>query len=477
MKTVPNEPIKSDPSKGHPGRQITDNINFRKLIENSYGGIILIDKLLNVIFRSHSAERITGWNTKSWGNKTIMENIHLADREKVWVVFSELAKSPGGSRGCIFRSEHADGHYVWLECVFTNFLTDPDIEAMLCNCRDITGKQHADEFLHQSLKELSDYKYALDESAIVSITDQKGIINYVNDSFCRISKYSREELIGQDHRIINSGYHDKSYIRNLWKTIATGKIWKGEFRNKAKDGSFYWVYATIVPFLNKRGKPYQYVSVRFDISIRKKIIIELEESEKKYSELFHLSPLPMWVINLDTLQFLDVNKATVTHYGHSREQFLSMTLKDIWPDDERDKLATYFKEDKQSLGETILRTAVHKKKNGDLINVEVQIARIKFNGILSNLVIATDVTERLKYIRAVEEQNKKLREISWLQSHVVRAPLARIMGLIPLLKDAKTNNMEREKILDFLNSSAVELDEIIKDITDKTVVEGDRTAP
>jgi light-regulated signal transduction histidine kinase (bacteriophytochrome) len=154
-----------------------------------------------------------------------------------------------------------------------------------------------------------------------------------------------------------------------------------------------------------------------------------------------------------------------------------MTLKDIWPDDERDKLATYFKEDKQSLGETILRTAVHKKKNGDLINVEVQIARIKFNGILSNLVIATDVTERLKYIRAVEEQNKKLREISWLQSHVVRAPLARIMGLIPLLKDAKTNNMEREKILDFLNSSAVELDEIIKDITDKTVVEGDRTAP
>jgi light-regulated signal transduction histidine kinase (bacteriophytochrome) len=116
---------------------------------------------------------------------------------------------------------------------------------------------------------------------------------------------------------------------------------------------------------------------------------------------------------------------------------------------------------------------VHKKKNGELINVEVQISRIQFNGIQANLVIATDVTEGLKYIKAVEEQNKKLREISWIQSHKVRAPLARIMGLIPLLKDAKAKNSEREKIIDFLNSSAVELDEIIKDITAKTVVGDD----
>jgi len=100
---------------------------------------------------------------------------------------------------------------------------------------------------------LSDYQYALDESCIVAITDQKGIIQHVNKNFCEISKYSEDELLGQDHRIINSGFHSKEFIRNLWVTIANGKIWKGELKNKAKDGSYYWVDTTIVPFLNDNG--------------------------------------------------------------------------------------------------------------------------------------------------------------------------------------------------------------------------------
>lgn len=168
-------------------------------------------------------------------------------------------------------------------------------------------------------KEIADYRYALDHSAIVAITDQKGVILYANDNFCTISKYDKEELLGQDHRIINSAYHPSEYIRELWVTIAHGKIWRGEFRNRAKDGTYYWVDTTIIPFLNEKGKPYQYLSIRIDITARKKAEEELQESNERFKYATQAASDIIWELNFD-------NRETLVHEGMEKLYGLNLDL-------------------------------------------------------------------------------------------------------------------------------------------------------
>ena len=200
---------------------------------------------------------------------------------------------------------------------------------------------------------------------------------------------------------------------------------------------------------------------------RNKNLLKLKESELRYSDLFQLSPQPMWVYDVDTLHFLDVNKAAISHYGYSQEEFLSMTIIDLLTKKDV-PMPTNSNESNSSTTDASLGLLKHRIKSGEIINVDVRSNTLAYNGRKANIVLVNDVTEKLKHTQIIENQNLGLKEIAWTQSHVVRAPLSRMLGLIDLIKSDIIEPEEFEEFLGYLEKSALEIDVIIREIVRKT---------
>jgi PAS domain S-box-containing protein len=158
--------------------------------------------------------------------------------------------------------------------------------------------------------ELEALRVAVVEHAIVAITDSFGKITFVNDKFCAISKYSREELLGKDLRIVNSGYHPKEFIRQLWSTIAAGKVWHGEFRNRARDGSLYWIDLTISPQLKQDGKPSQYIAVATDVTE----YVTLRKTSEAFQTVMNTATDHIFFKDRNS-RFVRASQALLQHFG------------------------------------------------------------------------------------------------------------------------------------------------------------------
>lgn len=281
---------------------------------------------------------------------------------------------------------------------------------------DITENKKQEQLLKENnlqllekIKEISDYKFALDQSSIVAITDQKGIIQYVNDNFCKISGYNKEELIGKDHRIVNSGYHPKSFLKNLWVTIANGKVWRGEIRNRTKNGTFYWVDTTIIPFLDEKGKPHRYLAIRNDITSKKEeqdklnLMYMVINSTKDAIIITEAEP-----IEGNGPAILYVNNAFTDVSGYTREEVLGKTPRILQgPDTDKKELLRL----KNALKnwEPCEIEILNYKKNGEPFWNNFTVSPIADeNGWYTHWVaIQRDVTERKKTESLIRDSEEK----------------------------------------------------------------------
>ncbi|TKC00616.1 PAS domain-containing sensor histidine kinase [Pedobacter cryophilus] len=257
-------------------------------------------------------------------------------------------------------------------------------------------------------KNISDYIAAIDEASIVVVTDENDTIQLVNDNFCKISKYSREELIGKNHRFFNSGHHSKEFMRDLWLTIVSGNVWKGELKNKAKDGTTYWVDTIIVPFLNKEGKPYKYLSIRSDITLRKLDEAKLIASEEKYRNLFENSLIAILSSDLKTTKVIDVNQIGVKLFGYqSKKDF----LKNFKPENHWVNISQrlYHIEILMKKGE--VRNKIQEMKKLDGTHFWANISTKSDKEINSAQTVIIDITEQVQSHQNLISSEEKYRDL------------------------------------------------------------------
>ena len=395
----------------------------RTLLNTLSDGVYATDLDGRVTFMNAEAEKILGWREQEVIGHAIHEMVRLqlmdgsssSVDEAPQLKVIRIGDAIDGIGNFVTRSEKI----VPVEYRSRPIMLDGKISGALVSFQDISSRQEAEnnlrlayDRLKETLDELEFQKFALDQHAIVSIAAPNGKIIYANGKFSELSQYSIEELLGKDHRLLNSGYHPKEFFKQMWQTISRGDIWRGEVRNRRKDGSIYWVESTIVPFMDDQGEPLRYVSIRTDITARKMMDQQLQEQRAFYEQISETLGEGLYVQDIEGY-CIYMNSEAERLLGWSREEFIGKPVHHTIHTQTADgrPLSGHdcpIMNGVLEHGSSRSDDQVFVRKDRSVFPVEVSSHAIRRNGVMDGVVVAfQDISERKKnelFIRQTQER-------------------------------------------------------------------------
>jgi PAS domain S-box-containing protein len=448
---------------------------YRTLVEGSLAGTYIFQDG-KFKFVSGQILSIFGFTPQEVLNtRKILEIVHPEDRKKVIKLFTSNLKGDISKSGFQFRIIKKNGEIAWVE-VLNNLINYEGKPALLGTILDITDRIKAEQrnrIMSQLLLSLND---------AVVLTDENGNILEVNDAFCRITGYSKDEVIGKNPRILKSGLHDANFYKEMWNSILTKGYWKGEIINKKKNGEFYFALLSISSIKDEVHGLTYYLGIQSDITERKKA----EEQIRYQANL--LENVNDAIIAADlNYRITSWNKAAEKMYGYKAEEVIGKEISEVvkveFPGLTREQVRQILQEKGSWQGE-----AIHYNRFGEKIYVSSSLSIIRdINGNpIGTVGINRDITEQKKaeeklklYAEQLEIANAQLQELNKLKSeflantsHELRTPLNSIIGFLNLIKEGLYES--KEEMMQFVDNalmSARHLLNIINDILDIAKIE------